>query len=177
MNNVNNTPDKYISSIWTNDAKKRLCCSVDSFKSNEKSAHVLRMSNLSLLWYKYCDKAALTDHGTKIAMDSLSELLCKLEKSSADTNKVEDIGKKCPQDVIHDDDVQPCVDGKRPILDPPHVRKKEITKFRIKSQLEKKQRKKKVKDATTSKAQKTISMVHSKYKTSTQAFFFLFFAC
>ena len=94
MNNVNNTPDKYISSIWTNDAKKRLCCSVDSFKSNEKLTHVLCMSNLSLLWYKCCDKATLTDHGTKIAMDSLSELLCKLEKTSVDKNKMEDIGKK-----------------------------------------------------------------------------------
>ena len=68
--------------------------------------------------------------------------------------------KKCPQDLIHDDDVQPCLDGKRPIIDPLHVRKKGITKFRIKSQLEKKQRKKKVKDATISKAPKTISMVH-----------------
>ena len=63
------------------------------------------MSNLSLLWYKFCDKAALIDHGTKIAMDSLSELLCKLKKSLADTNKVEDVGKKCPQDLIYDDDV------------------------------------------------------------------------
>ena len=35
----------------------------------------------------------------------------------------------------------------------------------------------KVKDATTSKAPKAISMVHGKYKISTQAFFFLFFAC
>ena len=102
---VNNIPDKYISSRWTKYAKKRLCCSVNSFKSNEKSTHVLRMSNLSLLWYKFCDKAALIDHGTKIAMDSLSELLCKLKKSLADTNKVEDVGKKCPQDLIYDDDV------------------------------------------------------------------------
>ncbi|KAL4609988.1 hypothetical protein ACB092_08G020100 [Castanea dentata] len=94
VNNVNNIPNKYISSRWTKDAKKWLCCSVDSFKSNEKSTHVLRMSNLSLLWYKCCDRAALTDHGTKIAMDSLSELLCKLEKGSTDTNKMEDVGKK-----------------------------------------------------------------------------------
>ena len=35
----------------------------------------------------------------------------------------------------------------------------------------------KVKDATISKAPKAISMVHGKYKISTQAFFFLFFAC
>ena len=104
-------------------------------------------------------------------MYSLSELLCKLEKSSTNTNKVEDVGKKCLQDLIYDDDVQPYLDGKRPILDPPHVRKKGITNFRIKSQLEKKQRKKKIKDATTSKAPKAISMVHGKYKTSTQAFF------
>ena len=94
VNNVNNIPDKYISSRWTKDAKKRFCCSVDSFKSNEKLTHVLRMSNLSLLWYKCCDKATLTDHGTKIAMDSLSELLCKLEMISVDKNKMEDIGKK-----------------------------------------------------------------------------------
>ena len=87
--------------------------------------------------------AALTDNGTKIAMNSLSELLCKLEKSSADTNRVEDVGKKCPQDLIHDEDVQPCLDDERPILDLLHVRKKGITNFRIKSQLEKNQKKKK----------------------------------
>ena len=164
MNNVNNIPEKYISSRWTKDAKKRLCHSVDSFKLNEKSTHVLCMNILSLLWYKCCDMAALTDNGTKIAMNSLSELLCKLEKSSAYTNRVEDVGKKCPQDLIHDE---------RPILDLLHVRKKGITNFRIKSQLEKNQKKKKksVKDATTSRAPKAISMEHGKYKTSTQAFF------
>ena len=131
------------------------------------------MTILSLLWYKCCDKAALTDNGTKIAMNSLSELLCKLEKSSADTNWVEDVGKKCPQDLIHDEDVQPCLDDERPILDLLHVRKKGITNFRIKIQLEKNQKKKKksVKDATTSRAPKAISMEHGKYKTSTQAFF------
>ena len=73
--------------------------------------------------------------------------------------------------------MEPCLDGERPILDLPHIRKKRITNFRIKNQLEKKQRKKKVKNSTTSKAPKAISMVHGKYKTSTQAFFFLFFAC
>ena len=51
--------------------------------------------------------------------------------------------KKCPQDLIHDDDVQPCLDGKRPILDPLHVRKKGTTNFRIKSQLEKSKEKRK----------------------------------
>ena len=79
--------------------------------------------------------------------------------------------KKCPQDLIYDGDVQPCLDDERPILDLPHVRKKGITNFRIKSQLEKQQRKERVKDATTSRAPKAISMVHGKYKTSTQAFF------
>ena len=94
VNNVNNISDKYILSRWTKDAKKMLYCSVDSFKLNEKLTHVLCMNILSLLWYKCCDKATLTDNGTKIAMDSLSELLCKLEKSSANTNRVEDVGKK-----------------------------------------------------------------------------------
>ena len=87
---------------------------------------------------------------------------------------MEDVGKKCPQDLIHDEDVQPCLDDERPILDLLHVRKKGITNFRIKSQLEKNQKKKKkksVKDATTSRAPKAISMEHGKYKTSTQAFF------
>ena len=143
MNNVNNIPEKYISSRCTKDAKKRLCHSVDSFKLNEKSTHVLCMNILSLLWYKCCDMAALTDNGTKIAMNSLSELLCKLEKSSADTNWVEDVGKKCPQDLIHDEDVQPCLDDERQIIDLLHLRKKGITNFRIKSQLQKNQKKKK----------------------------------
>ena len=76
-------------------------------------------------------------------MNSLSELLCKLEKSSADTNRVEDVGKKCPQDLIHDEDVQPCLDDERQIIDLLHLRKKGITNFRIKSQLKKTKKKKK----------------------------------
>ena len=51
--------------------------------------------------------------------------------------------KKCPQDLIYDGDVQPCLDDERPILDLPHVRKKGITNFRIKSQLEKSKEKRK----------------------------------
>ena len=87
MNNMNNIADKYISSTWTKDAKKKLCCSVDSFKLNEESTRVLRMSNLNLLWYKCYDKVALTDNGSKLAMDCLRELSSMLEKSSKDTNR------------------------------------------------------------------------------------------
>ena len=87
VNNMNNIADKYISSTWTKDVKKKLCCFVHSFKLNEESTHVLRMSNLNLLWYKCYDKVALTDNGSKLAMDCLRELSSMLEKSSKDTNR------------------------------------------------------------------------------------------
>ncbi|KAL4596052.1 hypothetical protein ACB092_12G136400 [Castanea dentata] len=43
VNNVNMIPDKYISSRWRRDAKKRLTCA-NSCQFNEKSTHTLRMS-------------------------------------------------------------------------------------------------------------------------------------
>ncbi|KAK9997482.1 hypothetical protein SO802_022168 [Lithocarpus litseifolius] len=90
-------------------------------------------------------------------MDNLRELSHEFEKFMMATNGVEDVGKECPQDLAHDE-VQPNLDGEKPILDPPHVRKKGITNARIKSQLEKKKRKK-VKDASTSQAPQSTSML------------------
>ena len=97
-------------------------------------------------------------------MDNLRELSCEFEKYMMATNGVEDVGKECPQDLAHDevqpnlDEMQPNLDGEKPILDPPHVRKKGITNARIKCQLEKKKRKK-VKDASTSQAPQSTSML------------------
>ena len=105
----------------------------------------------------YFDKASLTDGGTKFIMDNLRELSREFEKYMMATNVVEDVGKGCPQDLAHDE-VQPNLDGEKPILNPPHVRKKGITNARIKCQLEKKKRKK-VKDASTSQAPQSTSML------------------
>ena len=97
-------------------------------------------------------------------MDNLRELSCEFEKYIMATNGVEDVGKECPQDLAHDevqpnlDEMQPNLDGEKPILDPPHVRKKGITNARIKCQLEKKKRQK-VKDASTSQAPQSTSML------------------
>ncbi|XP_030925771.1 uncharacterized protein LOC115952699 [Quercus lobata] len=90
-------------------------------------------------------------------MDNLRELSREFEKYMMATNGVEDVGKGCPQDLAHDE-VQPNLDGEKSILDPPHVRKKGITNARIKCQLEKKKRKK-VKDASTSQAPQSTSML------------------
>ena len=90
-------------------------------------------------------------------MDNLREISCEFEKYMMATNGVEDVRKECPQDLAHDE-VQPNLDGEKPILDPPHVRKKGITNARIKCQLEKKKRKK-VKDASTSQAPQSTSML------------------
>ena len=99
------------------------------------------MSMLTHLGYNMFDKASLTDNGTKFIMDNLRELSREFEKYMMATNGVEDVGKECPQDLAHDE-VQPNLDGEKPILDLPHVRKKGITNARIKCQLEKKKRKK-----------------------------------
>ena len=50
-----------------------------------------------------------------------------------------------------------------PILDPPRVRKKEVTNAKIKSKLETKKRKK-VKGVSTSKAPQASSTVHGMFK-------------
>ena len=141
VNNVNKTPDTYISIRWTKDAKKRLCYYDDFSQPKKKSSRTLRMSMLTHLGYNMFDKASLTDNGTKFIMDNLRELSREFEKYMMATNGVEDVGKECPQDLAHDE-VQPNLDGEKPILDLPHVRKKGITNARIKCQLEKKKRKK-----------------------------------
>ena len=141
VNNVNKIPDTYISIRWTKDAKKRLCYYDDFSQPKKKSSRTLRMSMLTHLGYNMFDKASLTDNGTKFIMDNLRELSREFEKYMMATNGVEDVGKECPQDLAHDE-VQPNLDGEKPILDLPHVRKKGITNARIKCQLEKKKRKK-----------------------------------
>ena len=135
-------------------------------------------------------------------MDNLRELSCEFEKYMMATNGMEDVGKECPQDLAHDevqpnlDEMQPNLDGEKPILDPPHVRKKGITNARIKCQLEKKKRKKvkdastsqapqstsmlqeiQVKDATSSQAPQASSMTHGMFKTTILVIFSLCYSC
>ena len=135
-------------------------------------------------------------------MDNLREISCEFEKYMMATNGMEDVGKECPQDLAHDevqpnlDEMQPNLDGEKPILDPPHVRKKGITNARIKCQLEKKKRKKvkdastsqapqstsmlqeiQVKDATSSQAPQASSMTHGMFKTTILVIFSLCYFC
>ena len=135
-------------------------------------------------------------------MDNLREISCEFEKYMMATNGMEDVGKECPQDLAHDevqpnlDEMQPNLDGEKPILDPPHVRKKGITNARIKCQLEKKKRKKvkdastsqapqstsmlqeiQVKDATSSQAPQASSMTHGMFKTTILVIFSLCYSC
>ena len=61
-------------------------------------------------------------------------------------NKVENVGKESHQeDLTNDDDLQICLVGDIPILDPPHVRTKGVTNKRIKGLLEKGKEKKNLK--------------------------------
>ena len=102
------------------------------------------MNKLNHFWFNtILDKASLTDSGTNYIIKSLRMLLRGLEKIALGTNSVEDVGKECTQeDLTHD---------VPPILDPLHMRKKEVTNARIKNKLETKKRKK-VKGVSTSKA-------------------------
>ena len=53
-------------------------------------------------------------------------------------NRVENVGKESHQeDLTNDDDLQICLVGDKPILDPSHVRAKGVTNKRIKGLLEK----------------------------------------
>jgi hypothetical protein len=158
VNNVNLIPNKYISIRWTKDAKKRLCCFVDSSQVNGKSTHVLRMNKLNHFWFNIIlDKASSTNSGTNYIIENLRMLLRGLEKIALGTNSVEDVGKEYTQENLTHD--------VPPILDPPHVRKKEVTNARIKSKLETKKRKK-VKGVSTSKAPQASSTVHGMFKIS-----------
>ncbi|KAL0006261.1 hypothetical protein SO802_013822, partial [Lithocarpus litseifolius] len=76
----------------------------NSCQLNEKSTHALRMSELSHMGYNL------------MAM-----------------NKVENVGKESHQENLpNDDDLQICLVGDQPILDPPYVRTKGVTNKRIK---------------------------------------------
>ena len=57
MNNVNMISDKYISTRWRRDTKKRLTYA-NSCQLNEKSTHALRISELSHIGYNLFDKVA-----------------------------------------------------------------------------------------------------------------------
>lgn len=93
MQDVNMILDKYISSRWTRDVKKRFCSFVESHQLNETCA--LRTSELSLLKYNIFYKASLTNDGTKFVKDKLRDLFWGLGKNMMAIDKVEDVGKDC----------------------------------------------------------------------------------
>ena len=88
-------------------------------------------------------------------------------------NKVENVGKESHQeDLTNDDDLKICLDGDKPILDPPPVRAKGVTNKRIKGPLEK-GKKKKVKGATTSQVPQASSMMHGNFSSINSNIVFL----
>ena len=106
VNNVNLISNKYISIRWTKDAKKRLCCFVDSFQVNGKSTHVLRMNKLNHFWFNIIlDKASSTDSGTNYIIENLRMLLRGLEKIALGTNSgkmlVKNVLKKISHIICH----------------------------------------------------------------------------
>nr|CAD1840595.1 unnamed protein product [Ananas comosus var. bracteatus] len=145
VNNVNAIPTQYILHRWTKDAKKRLMChTTESSNKDEKSARALRLSELNHLGHNIFDKGSLTVEGTKIVKDKLMETLELLEKSFGSLNTSENLkGKSVCNSAIRFVNDTHSSDENMQVLDPPCVRKKGLTNARIKSQLEKKVKRKK----------------------------------
>ena len=96
VNNMNMIPEKYISSRWRRDAKKRLTCA-NSCQLNKKSTHALRMSELSHMGYNFFDKVATYNEMTKFVKKKLSEVTWEAEQMIMAINKVENVGKESHQ--------------------------------------------------------------------------------
>ena len=166
--------DKYISSRWRRDVKKRLTYA-NSCQLNEKSTHALRMSELSYIGYNLFDKVASYNEVIKFVKKKLSEVTWEAEQMIMAMNKVENVGKENHQeDPTNDGDLQICLVGDKRILDPPHVRTKRVTNKRIKCLLEK-GKKKKVKGATTSQVPQASSMTHGNFNSIKSNIVFLSF--
>ncbi|GLT79825.1 hypothetical protein SLA2020_512990 [Shorea laevis] len=128
VNNVNQIPVQYITHRWTKNARKRVTCEpIDSHSADEKSSRLLRFSELNHLGLNVFDKGAFTAEGTKIAKMKLMEALELIENDLGSTTN--DVAIE-----LHADENK--------VADPPCVKKKGLTNARIKSQLEKKKRKK-----------------------------------
>ena len=90
-------------------------------------------------------------------------------------NKVENVGKESHQeDLTNDDNLQFCLVGDKPILDPSRVRTKGITNKRIKG-LSEKGKNKNVKSATISQVPQIGSMMHGNFNFINSKIVFLSF--
>ena len=104
------------------------------------------MSELSHMGYNLFDKVASYNEVTKFVKKKLREVTWEAKQMIMAMNKVENVGKESHQeDLTNDDDLQICLVGDIPILDPPHVRTKGVTNKRIKGLLEKGKEKKNLK--------------------------------
>ena len=104
------------------------------------------MSELSIMGYNLFDKVASYNEVTKFVKKKLREVTWEAKQMIMAMNKVENVGKESHQeDLTNDDDLQICLVGDIPILDPPHVRTKGVTNKRIKGLLEKGKEKKNLK--------------------------------
>ena len=93
-------PNKYISSRWRRDAKKRLTFA-NSCQLNEKSTHALRMSELSHMRYNIFDKVASYNEVTKFVKKKLSEVTWEVEQMIIAMNNVENVGKESHQEYLY----------------------------------------------------------------------------
>lgn len=142
INNVNEIPAQYIMRRWTKEAKKGAQnFPTTSSSMGGKPSRLLRFSELNHLCLNISDKASLLVETTKVAKMKLMELLELIEKDVGSQNLVEEMSQIVDVDAVEllpeENQNQNMV-----VLDPPYVRPKGVTNARIKSQLEKKNKKK-----------------------------------
>ena len=77
------------------------------------------MSELSHMGYNLFDKVVSYNEMTKFVKKKLSEVTWESEQMIMAMNRVENVGKESHQeDLTNDDDLQICLVGDKPILDP-----------------------------------------------------------
>ena len=76
MNNVKEIPKPYILKRWTRKTKSMFVSGFSvQLVNEEKSTHLLRLSEVNHIGYNHFDKSSLTPKCTKIVEDKLMEAL------------------------------------------------------------------------------------------------------
>ncbi|CAL8167751.1 unnamed protein product [Prunus armeniaca] len=142
--NITSIPSQYILKRWTKGAKKGIVVNSDlceSYNKKVRSAQSLRLSELMHEANNVVSVASLFDSRTRLVKQKLAEVMMLLESDMEIIRPKENLNSVGDQ-TLHD-----VLIAKPPVLNPPTIRAKGITNARIKSQLEKKRRKEKKKDA------------------------------
>ncbi|BFG17885.1 hypothetical protein CerSpe_041580 [Prunus speciosa] len=142
--NITSLPSQYILKRWTKGVKKEIVVSSDLCESSnkkEKSVQSLRLSELMHEVNDVVSIASFSDSGTRLVKQKLAEVKLLLERDM-ETTRAKKILNNIDDQNVHD-----VVSDKPPVLNPPTIRAKGITNARIKSNMEKKRKKDKRKDA------------------------------